>query len=73
MELWISVKLLTQQYAAPSAARVKIKKDELAFGFPFGQGVVKASLEPLLAGGRGDKNEHHGKDESDFSHVTLPA
>jgi hypothetical protein len=56
MKLGIVVKLLTQQYAAPSATRIKIDQDQLAFAFGLGHSLFHCSFKPNLAGGQGNKN-----------------
>jgi len=51
-ELGVGVKLLTQQYAAPSASAEEVEQDQLVFGLGFGDRVVQGPFEPGL--GRGE-------------------
>jgi hypothetical protein len=53
VKFFVLVKLLIQQYAAPSATREEIDQNQLAFLFRFGNGIIQAALEPVLSEAEG--------------------
>jgi hypothetical protein len=48
LKFFVSVELLIQQYAGPSAIREEVDQDELVFAFGFGHRIIQAALEPIL-------------------------
>jgi hypothetical protein len=74
----ILVVLLTQQYAAPSAARgEEVEEEELSLGFGLGQGLVERAREPSDLGrenrGREKEKEKEGDDRRFFHAFLLEA
>jgi hypothetical protein len=69
-ELGIFVKLLTQQFAAPSGVGVKIDEDQLVIAFGFGRRLVQGSLEPCLGRSRASERKHEGQSE-EFFHIRI--
>jgi len=71
-ELGIAVILLTQQFAAPSAAgREKVQKKELSLGFGLRQSIVDRACHPGLGGK--DRREDQEADENErFFHFDTP-
>ena len=49
LEFFVSVELLIQQYAGPSAIREEVDQNQLVFAFSLGDGIIQASLEPILS------------------------
>jgi hypothetical protein len=53
LEFFVSVELLIQQYAGPSAIREEVDQNQLVFAFGFCHSIVKAALEPILSDSKG--------------------
>ena len=53
LKFFVSVELLIQQYAGPSAIREEVDQDELVFAFGLGDSVIQAALEPILSDSKG--------------------
>jgi hypothetical protein len=69
----VFVVLLTQQEAAPSAARgEEVEEEELVLGLGFGQGVVERPLEPGDLGRKDRGREKQEEKEGDDSHFFHP-
>ena len=53
LEFFVSVELLIQQYAGPSAIREEVDQYQLVFAFGLCDSIVKAALEPILSDSKG--------------------
>jgi hypothetical protein len=65
LELGVVVKLLTQQFTAPSSVRGKIEEKGLVIDFGLGERFVQGPLEPhrILGERQGGEHKHEGQDE----------
>jgi hypothetical protein len=65
LELGIVVKLLTQQFTAPSGVGGKIEEKGLVIDFGLGERLVQGPFEPhgVLGERRGGEHKHDGQDE----------
>lgn len=71
-ELRLAVILLTQQFAASSAARgEEIQEEELSLGFGPGQGIIDRTREPGLGGNHGREEQDADESESFFHVIPL--
>jgi len=71
VKFFVVVKLLIQQYAAPSATREEIDQNQLAFFFRLGNGIIQAALEPVLSEAEGGKENEEKRQYDNFSHSYL--
>jgi hypothetical protein len=65
LELGVVVKLLTQQFTAPSGIGGKIEEEGLVIGFGLGERLIQGPIEPhgVLGERRGGEHKHDGQDE----------
>lgn len=71
-KLRLAVILLTQQFAASSAARgEEIQEEELPLGLGFGQSLIDRTREPGLGGNHGREKQDADESESFFHVVPL--
>jgi hypothetical protein len=69
LELRVVVKLLTQQFTAPSSVGGKIEEKGLVIGFGLGERLVQGPLEPHRILGERQRGDHkHHQEEKCFFH-----